>query len=141
MSIHSKFAYCLKILIIVSASALIIFNAKNIYTFNIATRKPGPKIEPGEAYRDIAKNLKELHVVGFHTDKNMSSEKNDGDFLMAQYMMAPIVLDYNNTELPIHILSYKNQNNALVLIKKLNGKLIYHNQFGRAVLFSQNYKK
>ena len=134
---NSKIYHYTTILIIFIIPLLLGINTYNIYT-NFSHKKKKTSFEPGQAYRDIANNLQKIHIVGFHTDSNMSSENNDAEFLMAQYMMAPIVLDYNNTTHPIHLLSYQDEKKALAKVKELGGQLVYHNSFGKAIIVKTN---
>ena len=52
--------------------------------------------EPGFEFAGFKEKLSGLKRVGFLTNKDMSPERNDGQFLGAQYMLAPVVLDLGN---------------------------------------------
>ncbi|MFT5387249.1 MAG: hypothetical protein ACI9E5_000376, partial [Candidatus Omnitrophota bacterium] len=95
MNIHLKINQTISYFIIIIILGLIIINFININN-DFKARKDGPKYQPGQAYMEMKTPLNKLHHVGYHTDGSMSSEKNDGDFLMAQHMLAPTVLHPDN---------------------------------------------
>lgn len=97
----------------------------------INTPKKSP-IKPGFAFDDIHPKLSQQKIVGFMTTKDMSSEKNDGEFLMAQYALAPIALDLNHVQ-DINILSPTSKEDLIGMLKQYNLKPLNVNQFGKTI--------
>src|SRR3989338_8725661 len=56
------------------------------YPFALSQRAVRPVVEPGTEYNDFKSVLAEIPRIGFLTDKDMSPERNDGQFLAAQYI-------------------------------------------------------
>ena len=99
----------------------------------IAQQLTGPEqimLEPGFAYLEIRDRLKGIEKIGFLTNKNMTSEGNDGDFLMAQYMLAPTALDLNNPDHELSVLVYTDLMYLQYALKDLNASPVYWNKYG-----------
>ncbi len=86
---------------------------------------------PGREFAGFQERLAGVETAGFLTDKNMSPEKNDGLFLMAQYALAPVILDLDNTAHTDIILDCQNYFHALDLMKKADAAPVYTNDFGK----------
>jgi hypothetical protein len=86
--------------------------------------------EPGHQFADLREKLENTRSVGFITDKDMSSENNDGQFLRAQFMLAPLILDLNNHRHPWLILDCTNTFKAFFIMKEINARLVYINPYG-----------
>jgi hypothetical protein len=58
-----------------------------------------PSLEPGQNYQFIKDALpKNITQIGYYTDRILTPEKIDTGYLLsAQYALAPIILDLNNT--------------------------------------------
>ncbi len=83
-----------------------------------------PPFVAGYKFFDFVPRLSGVERAGFLTDKTMSPEKNDGEFLGAQYMLAPVILDLNNTHHRYLILDYTNLIDASKKLKEIKAKAI-----------------
>lgn len=86
---------------------------------------------PGREFTGFRERLAGIEKAGFLTDKNMSPEKNDGLFLMAQYALAPVMLDLGGTGHSHTILDCTNYFHALDLMKEADAAPVYTNDFGK----------
>ena len=86
---------------------------------------------PGREFASLQGHLAGVERAGFLTDKNMSPENNDGFFLMAQYALAPVMLDLDDTTHTDIILDCRNYFHALDLMKKADAAPVYTNDFGK----------
>ena len=87
--------------------------------------------EPGIEFKEFIKELKGVKKIGFLTDKDMSPERNDGQFLAAQYMLSPIILDLNNPNCEFIIFDYTSMAEAYKKIKEIGAVLMYANRYGK----------
>jgi len=90
-------------------------------------------LEPGTEFADFKDKISGAKIVGFLTDKDMSSERNDGQFLGAQYMLAPMILDLNNPYHEFLILDYIDLSYSFEKIKELNAIYLYTNKYGKSL--------
>ena len=88
-------------------------------------------LEPGYEFVNFKSFLKGVKEVGFVTDKDMSPEKNDGQFLMAQHALAPIILDLNNPNHEFIIIDSTSLIVALDMNQRLNAHFIQVNEFSK----------
>ena len=95
------------------------------------TRDKNDIVEPGIQYADLKKGLAGVREAGFLTSGNETAEGNDGQFMLAQYMLAPTVLDLNNSTHRYSVLDCANPQEALGILKIINAKPIYVNAFGK----------
>ena len=96
------------------------------------TRRPGENIQyPGYEFQDLRQKLPAVRRAGFLTDKDMSPERNDGQFLAAQFIFAPAVLDLNNPHHEFLILDYTSLPAALDAMKKNDIRTLYINGYGK----------
>lgn len=89
-------------------------------------------IQPGFAFNNLKQNLKPFKTVGFLTSKDMSSEDNDGEFLMAQYALAPISLDLNTVR-KVNIISPTSKKDLMAILKKNNLRPLSVNKHGKTI--------
>ncbi|MBU4333770.1 MAG: hypothetical protein KKD07_04955 [Candidatus Omnitrophica bacterium] len=87
--------------------------------------------EPGLQFADLRDDLKGIREAGFVTNKDLSSENNDGHFLMAQYMLAPTVLDLNATKHKYNILDCTSKTHVLYALRSLNAAPLKTNKYGK----------
>lgn len=87
-------------------------------------------VNPGREFSDFQKALQDIEHVGFLTNKDMSSERNDGQFLAAQYILAPTILNLGCLERLI-ILDYTNPELAMKKITEINAVPVYTNPYGK----------
>ena len=86
---------------------------------------------PGYEFGDLKQKLPAVRKAGFLTDKDMSPERNDGQFLAAQFIFAPIMLELNNPHHEFIILDYTSLQAALDAMKKDNIHTVYINGHGK----------
>ncbi len=92
-----------------------------------------PIIAPGFPYADLKEKLRKVKHVGYLTNKDMSPEHNDGEFLRAQNMLAPTILDFNNADHPWTILNYTHESFVLYTLDKIGAVPIYANRYGKVL--------
>ena len=86
---------------------------------------------PGQEFADLAEYLKGVKTAGFLTDKDMSPERNDGQFLAAQYTLAPVVLDLNNPDHELVILDCISIPSAFDLMELTHRVPLFINPYGK----------
>ncbi|OGX09355.1 MAG: hypothetical protein A2306_08960 [Omnitrophica WOR_2 bacterium RIFOXYB2_FULL_38_16] len=93
--------------------------------------------EPGLQFADLKDDLNGVHEAGFITNKDLSSENNDGQFLMAQYMLAPTALDLNATKHKYNILDCTSKTHVLYALRSLNAAPLKINKYGKILAVKQ----
>lgn len=99
--------------------------------------KSVPYYEPGAQFYDFRDQLKGVKKMGYLTNKDLSPEKNDGNFLQAQYIFAPTILDLNNSNYRFNLLDYSNQIYVFYKIKELNPIRYVDNEYGLVLAESE----
>ncbi len=94
-------------------------------------RQKTDSLEPGFQYADLKEGLQGVPIAGFLTGGNETAEGNDGQFMLAQYVLAPTVLDLNNTTHRYTILDCTTPQEALGMLKIINAKPVHVNAFGK----------
>ena len=104
-------------------------------TINVLSKLQNPVfyLEPGAQFADFKDKIKGEKIVGYMTNRDSSPEKNDQEFLMAQYMLAPTVLDFNNSNHKFLILDYTSPIFLAYEIKNLNVRPVYDNKFDKVL--------
>ena len=120
----------------VGCNFLLLFKTYRLALAENRLRKPP---QPGCEFLDFKPKLAPLKIVGFFTDKDMSSERNDGQFLAAQYTLAPVILDLNNPRHRLVILDYTSFIAAFEKIRAINARPVYVNGYGK-ILAERNYE-
>ena len=85
-------------------------------------------------FEDFIEKLKNVRRVGFLTDKDMSPERNDGQFLAAQYVLAPVALDLDNAGPEYTILDYLNPVSAEQARRNLKAVVVFKNQYNKVLV-------
>ena len=101
--------------------------------FALSQRAVRPVVEPGTEYNDFKSVLAEIPRIGFLTDKDMSPERNDGQFLAAQYILAPTILDLNNPNYTYVLLDCTNLLETQELIHRYDLQIVYMNKYGKTL--------
>ena len=99
----------------------------------LAQNKSQKPIEPGYEFTDLKEKIFLLKRIGFLTNKDMSSERNDGQFLAAQYVLAPVVLDLDNPHYPFVILDYTGLIPAFDEMEAIGANPIYVNEYSKVL--------
>ena len=89
--------------------------------------------EPGFQYFDLKDKLKDETAVGFLSDITPTPEDNDGQFMMAQYMLAPVLLDLSNPGHKINIINAPTPDSAKAILSIIRAKPTYINPFGKII--------
>ena len=87
--------------------------------------------EPGYEFADLKNKLKGVKRVGFLTNKDMSSERNDGQFLAAQYMLAPTILDCDSQEYRLFVIDATALIPAFDIMQSIGAEPIYVNRYSK----------
>ena len=96
-------------------------------------QNPAHYLQPGAQFADFKEKIKGEQIVGYMTNRDSSPEKNDQEFLMAQYMLAPTVLDFNNSNHKFLILDYTSPIFLAYEIKEINARRVYDNKFDKVL--------
>lgn len=88
-------------------------------------------LEPGHEFSDFKGALSHVSAAGFLTNKDMSSERNDGQFLAAQYALAPVVLDLNNSRHRFLIFDYTSPLIASGVAQQLPATILLTNEYSK----------
>jgi len=78
-----------------------------------------PHQEVGKKFYGLNTILKNIEYVGYYTDKDLKTLKNNKQLTEAQYIIAPTILDLNNTKHQYILFDCSNEEIALKKIKKL----------------------
>jgi|GEM_PF-561698 len=92
-----------------------------------------PAVDPGIEFADLKERLQGVRQAGFLTEAESSAEGNDGRFLLAQYMLAPTMLDLNNPTHRYNVLHCATPQAAIGIMKIIGAKPVYVNIFGKII--------
>ena len=90
-----------------------------------------PYYPPGYEFVDFRNKLMGEKVIGYLTNRDMSAEKNDQEYLLAQYALAPVIVELNNPNHKLLILDYTDPVFAVYKLKELKAIHIYDNKFNK----------
>ena len=96
----------------------------------LAKRKLAPYIFVGFKFSGLKDILKNEDYIGYYTDKSMDKRLDAAQFAQAQYVLAPTILDINNTNHKYILFDCSAPLVAIEKIKKLGLTSIRKNQFG-----------
>ena len=89
--------------------------------------------EPGFQYFDLKEKLEGETAVGFLSETTPTADDNDGKFMMAQYMLAPILLDLSNPGHRINIIDTSTPDSAKSILSIIRARPTYVNPFGKII--------
>ena len=122
-------------LILVAAFNLLTAYAQAV--LQLQDRKTIPLHSLGFQFMGLENVFKDIRTVGYYTDKNLDQPLAIAQFEQAQYMLAPTVLDLNNTKYRWVIIDCTNPQVAMETIKRLGlAPLKIHN--GIILTFNPN---
>ena len=118
-----------------------------IITFNIAEsfkdildtyskRQKIPFFFSGHIFLGLEKIFKNKKYVGYYTDKNLDIDQYAQQFAQAQYVLAPTILDLNNTDHEFILFDCSQEEIALQKIKEINAVALKRSKFG--VILARN---
>ena len=88
---------------------------------------------PGLEYLDFRPFLNQTTQAGFLTDKPMNPENNDGQFLAAQYILAPTRLELNNPQNSMFLIDATSLPAAMRMLKDVHASPVYVNPYGKVL--------
>ena len=93
----------------------------------------------GIQFAGLEEVLKDVEHIGYYTDKNMENTRNAAQFAQAQYTLAPIIVDLNNTDHEFILFDCTDEPRALRKIKEINAVPLKKNQYG--IILAQKISK
>jgi len=84
----------------------------------------------GIKFSGLEAMFRDIPFAGYVTDKDLSQKQNAAQFSQAQYVLAPTILDLNNTAHEFTFFDYTNKEKAMVKIKDIGAVPIKQNAFG-----------
>ena len=127
---------------LVCALLIIVFNAVTLYkkTSQLGQiRQQIPFLFLGNKFLGLKEILKNPKYLGYYTDNNLDENKAAMQFAQAQYILAPIILDLNNTDHPFVLFDCSREEIAMQKIKEAGLVPIKRNQFG--IILAGHLKK
>ena len=118
---------------IIVVALLIVFNSTASYKeirLLRQIRRQVPYIFMGNKFLGLKAILKDAKSIGYYTDKNLDDNKPALQFAQAQYTLAPIILDLNNTNHSFVLFDCSSEEIALQKIKEAGLVPMKKNQFG-----------
>jgi hypothetical protein len=140
MNKTTKEYFNIKALLLLIAILVLAYSSFISITGVVMQIKTGNKrysTEPGLQYTDFKEALSGVRNAGFVTNKNLSSEKNDGEFLMAQSILAPTVLHLNASKYKYNVLDCTSKEHLLFALKSLNAQPVAINKYGKVLAIKQ----
>ena len=95
-----------------------------------AKRQKVPFFFAGYKFYCLEKVFKDIKYAGYYTDKNLDEPVDAAQFAQAQYILAPTILDLNNTSHTFIIFDCTNEELALTRIKEIGAVPIKRSPFG-----------
>jgi hypothetical protein len=112
---------------------LIFFNTCQL----IQTLAPNRPIAfSGMKFAGLNDVLKNETQIGYVTDLDANDSQNLAEFEQAQYMLAPAILEWNNTATRLLIVNCSSDATAIEKLIKLGAQPLKRNQFG--IILAQN---
>lgn len=118
-------------LLILSFNSIAVYKAYRVTLSEMQSKRPP---EPGEEFKELKDFLRNVKKTGFLTDKDMSPEKNDGQFLGAQYILVPTILSLNDASPEFIILDYQSLLAAYQKIKEMNAVIVMTTPYGKILV-------
>ncbi|MCB9772435.1 MAG: hypothetical protein H6754_07795 [Candidatus Omnitrophica bacterium] len=130
-----------KHIFLTAASVLLVFN---LYTLaketinNHRLRQRYPYTFKGDWFRGIEKITQNAPYIGYYTDKSLDDNHAAMQFAQAQLILAPSILDLNNTNHEFIIFNCSSPVVALNKIKEIGAKALKGNQYGIIIAHNPN---
>ena len=93
-------------------------------------RQRHPFYFSGLKFSGLEDTLKNVDYIGYYTDKDLNLKENAAQFSQAQYILAPTILDLNNTSHTFILFDCTNEKKAMSKIKQVHAIAIKKNRFG-----------
>ena len=101
-------------------------------------RSSNPYIFIGSQFEGLRGTLKNTRKIGYLTDQSLDNKIAAAKFAQAQYILAPTILDFANTDLPFVIVDFKNPLNGMKKTYELNLAPIQRSSTG--IILAKNPK-
>jgi len=124
-SFQSVFAGLTTILIMIN----LIVQSKEIYELKEKRKQKGYHFF-GSHYAGLEHYLKEVKIIGYYTDGNLSEKLSSAKFAQAQLALSPIILDPDNLDHEFIILDCASAKKAVDKMKKIKAVPVVINQAG-----------
>ena len=93
-------------------------------------RQQIPYIFHGIKFSGLKEILGNTEYIGYYTDKDLDNTQDAMQFAQAQYVLAPTILDFNNTNHQFILFDCSSETVALNKIQEIKAIPIRKNQFG-----------
>ena len=84
----------------------------------------------GLKFAGLESVFRDIPYIGYYTDKDLNEKQNAAQFAQAQYILAPAILDLNNTNHEFILFDCTAEDKALKKIKEIHAVPIKKNDFG-----------
>ena len=84
----------------------------------------------GLKFSGLEETLRGVAVAGYYTDKNLKEKSVAAQFSQAQYILAPTILDLNNTSHEFIFFDCANETESMKKIKEIGAVAVKRNNFG-----------
>lgn len=118
------------------AGFAIVIIALNSFSLSFETikirrqRQSKPFYFSGFKFLGLENFFHDVSAIGYLTDKDLSDKQNAAQFAQAQYLLAPTVLDLNNTNHRFILLDFTTEQKAMEKIKEIGAAPYKKNQYG-----------
>jgi len=93
-------------------------------------KKLFPYLKIGYKFKGLDRFINDAEFIGYYTDDDLSENEPGKLFSQAQYVLAPTILEENNTDHQFVLFVCSNEINCLNKINELNATILGRNQFG-----------
>ena len=84
----------------------------------------------GSKFNGLNQFLKEVHFLGFYTDKDMADKNHAAQYAQAQYALAPLILDLDYSKHDYILFDCTSEDVAMKKIKEMKLLPLKRNQLG-----------
>jgi hypothetical protein len=143
LSIRAPWADVRAILFFILMGVLLTINGANLskgLREKKAQRARRPYIFWGIKFAGLSEALKDVKRVGYFTSKDLNDHFTALQFAQAQYALAPVILELDDTNHEYLILNYDNPILAIAKAKTIGAKPLKMNPFG-VVLAQRPFEK
>ena len=84
----------------------------------------------GHEFLGLKALLKNVPYIGYYSDGNLKEEKNNKDYSIAQYVLAPTILDPQNLSHEYILLVCSSEEIAWAKVQELKAEALLRNKFG-----------
>ena len=114
-------------------TALILLNSLDLLKETVIIRefkKSLPFRFLGLKFAGLENTFRDIPYIGYYTDKDLNEKQNAAQFAQAQYILAPTILDLNNTDHEFILFDCTATDKALKKIREIHAAAIKKNDFG-----------